>query len=252
MIRVERVTADGSACTVITLNRPKRRNALTPSMIAELVAALHTAAEAGGGVLLRGEGPVFCAGFDLRLCLDSTDGSAIRLLLSGLSDACRAMRAHPGPVVVAAQGAAIAGGCALVAAADWAIGEAGGRYGYPVTRLGISPAVNAPFLEAAVDGGRARDLSLLPDLVSGEHAARIGLLHTLCAEGADVTQAASEEAARLGGKPAEAFAVTKAWLTELEGADRDTRTDRALEVSLSLTGGQEERTMLAAALNGDR
>ena len=69
-----------------------------------------------GAVVLEGEGAAFCAGFDLSLCKENSD--AMKELLTGLSGVIRAMRGCPAPVVVAAHGAAIAGGCAMLAGAD--------------------------------------------------------------------------------------------------------------------------------------
>src|SRR5690606_31084299 len=88
-------------------------------------------------LLLRGEGPVFCAGFDLDACRH--DPLAMRALLTGLSATILALRTCPCPVVIAAQGAAIAGGCALLGGADFVVTDAQARFGYPVTLLGISP-----------------------------------------------------------------------------------------------------------------
>ena len=72
MIRVER----RGAIAALILARPERRNALTPEMLSELAAAITRLGESAGCVLLCGEGPVFCSGFDLSACRDSPDGAA--------------------------------------------------------------------------------------------------------------------------------------------------------------------------------
>ncbi|MEM1071309.1 MAG: enoyl-CoA hydratase/isomerase family protein [Planctomycetota bacterium] len=244
MIASEQVERNGAAVRMITLARPEQRNALTPGMLASLVGELNKAEAHGEAVLLRGQGRCFCAGFDLELCRTTPDGSTLRLLLTGLSDACRAMRRHPRPVVVVAHGAAIAGGCALLGGADLVIATAGCKLGYPVVRLGISPAVTVPLLRLYLGDGGARHRTLLPDLFDGVEGARRSLVHELHANDSEAQNAGLEHALGLAAKPPGAFEATKRWLGVLEGSDRDSAFDEALAVSLGLTGGSEEATLL--------
>src|SRR5262252_9290302 len=118
--------------SIIRLNRPDKRNAMTPKMLARLCEAIDTAS-AAKAIVLSGVGDVFCAGFDLTLCRD--DDAVLGDLLTGLSRAVRAIRSTPCPVVTSAHGAAIAGGCALVAAADVVVTNVEAKLGYPVVRL---------------------------------------------------------------------------------------------------------------------
>lgn len=242
MIRSARDPSAG--VSTITLDRPERRNALTPDMLTALIDAAERAAQLGDAVLIRGEGPVFCAGFDLVMCQDSPNGATLRLLLTGLSEACRALRALERPVVIAAHGAAIAGGCALLGGADVVVADREATLGYPVVRLGVSPAVSVPFLRLSVGDGRARELTLRPDTVSGARAFELGLVHVLVESPALVGPEAARIAAELAAKPAHAIAQTKRWLNRIESLGRG--PDIALEASLALTGGPEERERLAA------
>jgi methylglutaconyl-CoA hydratase len=264
---VIRVEMAGSV-RVVTLDRPEKRNALTPAMLDELVDVLQCpapgspalragsgfalselsdaeesarGADLPGAILLRGEGPVFCAGFDLDLCRD--DGPAqgvMRAFLEGLSRAIRAMRGASCPVVVAAHGAAIAGGCALLGGADIVVADRGAKLGYPVVRLGISPAVSAPFLIEGVGPGPARRRLLDPELFDGAEGARLGLVHELVDDREGVGGRALEIAHELAGKPAKAMKATKRWVFEVaDGAKMDGRASRALEASVSLIAGEE-------------
>lgn len=238
MIKVHR---DGPVAA-ITLARPDKRNALTPEMLASLSTAVQQVAATDARViLLAGEGAAFCAGFDLTLCKDRPDGAVLRALLTGLSEAIQALRDQPRPVVLAAHGAAIAGGAALLGAADFVLTHDDAKIGYPVVRLGVSPAVSVPFLRLRVGDGPARELLLNSRLISGKNAAARGLA-TLCLPTADeVLPAAATLAAELAEKPADAMAATRRWLAELEGP---TRGWDALRASLALTGGDEERRLL--------
>jgi enoyl-CoA hydratase/carnithine racemase len=223
----------------LILSRPERRNALTPAMLDDLAAHLGNAPDAQA-VLLLGEGKAFCAGFDLDLCVGEHGDDNLRALLEGLSRCIVAMRNLPCPVVLGVQGAAIAGGCALLGGGDIVIAHRDTKLGYPVTRLGISPAVSAPFLRAIPDG-QGRKLMLDPGLIDGRRAHEIGLVHELSDEPA---ASAMQLAQGLASKPPHALAATKRWLNELSPTD----AQHGLDTSLSLVGNEESHELLAAAL----
>lgn len=236
----------------IVIDRADKRNALTPDMISRIteLARELDADQSCGAVLLRGEGDVFCAGFDLSLCKENSD--ALAAMLRGLSEACRVLRGLSKPVVIAARGAAIAGGCALVCSADFVVTDQGAKLGYPVVRLGISPAVNAPVVTRRIGVGHARERLLDWGLVSGEEALRIGLADLCVDLPEDVIPRAQIEAARLAEKPRGAMAATKRWLNEVDGSDTAAEFERGLAVSLALVGSAEERERLAGLWRSER
>lgn len=231
---------------LVMLGRPEKRNAMTPEMLASLVSAVgQVSVTKARAIVLGGEGAAFCAGFDLSLCKDHPEGAVMRSLLTGLSGAIDALRDQPLPVVIAAHGAAIAGGCALLGAGDVVFTNDGAKLGYPVVRLGVSPAVSAPFLRLRVGDGCARERLLDTWLIGGREAERCGLVTTSFATVEEVLPAAMEAARLLASKPAPSMAATRRWLTEIEGVGGSAW--RGLSVSLSLTGGEEERALLPAA-----
>ena len=190
MIHVERLTFGHARVAPMLLDRREKRNALTPDMLENIRKCadhLHTEHDRPRAVVLAGEGEAFCAGFDLSLCKD--DPLAMAALLTKLSAAIRTLRRLPMPVVVAAHTAAIAGGCALLAGADFVVTNREAKLGYPVVRLGISPAVNAPMLRLCIGDGRTHERLLDPTLISGEEALRIGLAHECVDEPAQVRRA---------------------------------------------------------------
>lgn len=240
LIRTER---DGGVALLV-FDRPDKRNALTPDMLAAFTAAAREAARDAGALVLAGNGRAFCAGFDLALCHAAPDGSVMRELLAGLSGAIRALRELPVPVVAAAHGAAIAGGCALLGGADIVVTDRAAKLGYPVLPLGVSPAVSAPFLRLGIGDGPTRARLLDPGLISGERALRLGLAHECVDDSDQVRPRAIELARSLAAKPAPALRATKRWLNELDATAAAT-ADAALQASLSLTGSSEEREALA-------
>ncbi len=227
----------------IALGRPEKKNALTPAMLTNLNGAIAAIDPAAKVLLLCGDGDAFCSGFDLSLCRDNSD--ALRDLLTGLSAAIAALRDLPIPVIIAVHGAAIAGGCALLGGADIVITHADCKLGYPVVKLGISPAVSMPFLMPAVGPSAARARALDPALISGAEAHRIGLAHECLPAASEVLPRASAIAADLAAKPAIGLIATKAWLNELDATADPARASRGLSTSLSLVGSPEERDRLA-------
>ncbi|HYE63165.1 MAG TPA: enoyl-CoA hydratase/isomerase family protein [Phycisphaerales bacterium] len=227
---------------VIRLDRPEKRNAQTPKMLASLVGAIERANSAKA-IVLSGVGEVFCAGFDLTLCRD--DNTVLEQLLTGLSRAVKAVRTAPCPVVVSAHGGAIAGGCALAAAGDLVITNADAKLGYPVLRLGISPAVNAPVVRASIGDGPARTRLLEPRLIDGLQAHRIGLAHECVPLLSNCEPRAIALAQELAAKPRHALGYTKRWLNELDRTSDDAVLERSLRVSTALVGTEEQRQRLA-------
>ena len=120
-------------------------------------------------------------------------------------------------MVAGVQGAAIAGGCALLGGADVVIADRSAKFGYPVTLLGISPAVTAPFLRERVGDGASRALLLNPELVTGDQALAIGLVDLLVDGPGEVAPAAMRMARELASKPPGAMRATGAWVARVSG-----------------------------------
>lgn len=247
MIRYEAEERDGVEIGFVVLARAEKRNALTPDMLDHLADAAEEGARSARTIAVVGEGRAFCAGFDLALCAEHPDGSMMRDLLAGLSRTIRSLRRLEVPVVMGVHGAAVAGGAALLGGADVVVAERGCSLGYPVVRLGVSPAVSVPFLSQAVGQGAGRAMTLDPSLINAERAFELGLVHELVESPPAVFERTRELAFLLAIKPSEAVSATKAWLNELDGSADDAAAEWALEASLSLTGSDDERERIRRA-----
>ncbi len=175
-LRIER---DGPVLRV-TLARPERRNAFDAELIRELTEAFADVGDARA-VVLRGEGPSFCAGADV-----DWQRSAIDLSYEeNVEDALRLYRmmetidSAPAPVVAAVQGYALGGGSGLVCCTDIAIAAPEATFGFSEVKLGIVPAVISPFVFARIGTAAARRLFLTGERFGAEAALRIGLVHEL-------------------------------------------------------------------------
>jgi methylglutaconyl-CoA hydratase len=225
----------------VTLQDAKKRNALGVEMFDAIDGALQSLDGQTRCVLLAGEGPVFCAGFDMRACVDNIE--VLEIYILRLSKLIRTLRRVSVPVVVAAHGAAIAGGCAVLTGCDFVVGSKEAKYGYPVHQIGISPAVTIPTLFQKVGEGRARSLSLSGEIIYGSDAYAIGLLSHLEETDTQAIATASALAMELSKKPPIALQATKRWLNELDGSLDDERFDLPAIQSSSSLGEETERML---------
>ena len=162
-LRVDRTGPNGGVARV-TLARPEVHNAFDASVIAELAATFAALAReepaALRAVVLAGDGPSFCAGADIawmraamQLDVEGNEQDAMAMAeMFETIDTC------PVPVIARVQGAALGGGMGLCAVADLVIAESGTRFGFTETRLGVLPAVIAPFVIAKIGESNARAL----------------------------------------------------------------------------------------------
>jgi enoyl-CoA hydratase/carnithine racemase len=123
----------------ITLNRPAKRNALDEAGWRALSDALERAAEEVRVAAVRGTGPAFCAGDDIRALVDLETGADGEALGSLLAESLFGLERLSIPVVAAVDGPAFGGGCELVAACDLALATPEATFALPETQVGAYP-----------------------------------------------------------------------------------------------------------------
>src|SRR5215469_9764202 len=178
LVRVE----DEGGVRTITLNRPEKRNALTPELQEELTAALQGAEDAGARVvMLAGEGEAFCAGLDLGVLREMAGLSAEqhRIEAARVAKMFRAVWECDLPTIAVVQGAAIAGGTGLATMCDFTIAAPEAKFGYTEVRIGFVPAIVSTFLLRQVGEKQARDLLLTGRIFGAEEALRLGLINEI-------------------------------------------------------------------------
>jgi enoyl-CoA hydratase len=180
-------------------------NALDVELLGAVRAAMAEVAEAPA-VVLTGSGTVFSAGVDLRRVV--AGGAAyVDGFLPALSAAFRAVFDHPGPVVAAVNGHAIAGGCVLAAACDLRL-MCGGTIGLTELLVGVPfPTTALEIMRHAV-APAATALALTGRTVSAAEAHRVGLVDAVTEPGALMAEAVARAAA-LAEIPRPAYALTK-------------------------------------------
>lgn len=160
----------------ITLASPQNRNALCDALVSELGAHL-AAAEADPAVraiVLTGEGPVFCAGADLKR---GGGGAVAPGGANPFVAILKRMWDGPKPVIVAANGHAFGGGVGLVAAADVALAVEGAAFAFSEVRIGVVPAMISVVVLPKLGVHQAMRLFLTGARFDARQALGYGLLH---------------------------------------------------------------------------
>lgn len=228
----------------LTINRPDKRNALSLDLLTALherVAELHADPAAHTVCVLAGHGSAFCAGMDLKAVL-SDPGAPLRLL-SAIAELTISLRTLPMVVLAKAHGAAIGGGCGLVAVADIAITHADAKLGYPEVDLGVCPAVVAPWLVQRAGAGRARRVLLSGGVLSGQQAYELGIVDE-AVERSSLDERAEQIAANLAKAGVQAIRATKALLNELEAEQVYAAVRKGAAVSAEVIAGAEAQERL--------
>ena len=173
------LTASSNSVRTITLNRPDKRNALSPELIEELAVALGEAETCECGVvILTGAGSAFCAGLDLEQLetMSARPPEENRHDSENMARVLRTLYDFPKPVIAAVNGPAIAGGMGLATIADFTLAIPEAKFGYTEVRVGFVPAIVASFLIRQVGEKRARDLLLTGRLIKAHEALQMGLV----------------------------------------------------------------------------
>jgi methylglutaconyl-CoA hydratase len=228
-----KVSRDERGVLMIALNRPEVRNAFNDRMIPDLAAAFAKEAMEPEvrAVVLRGEGPVFCAGGDLNWMKKAIhfdysenlrDTRALAQMFSQLNE-------FPKPVIGRIHGAAIGGGVGLVSVCDIAIATAETQFSLSEVRLGIVPACIGPFVVAKIGASHARGLFMSAERFLAPRAREIGLVHEVAADEAALDAAVERTLGNILQCGPSAMAVAKRLVLDLSWPERRAQFPDCLE-----------------------
>lgn len=178
------LVTEAESIRTITLNRPERRNAMTPEMQTELIAALEEASTGSCRVVVfKGAGDAFCSGLDLAALKNMNDKSAAdyRADAERIATLFRTLYEFPKPTIAAVHGPAIAGGTGLATICDFTLATPAAKFGYTEARIGFVPALVSAFLALQIGDKRSRDLLLTARLFDATEAHRLGLVNEILA-----------------------------------------------------------------------
>lgn len=219
---------DGAVRTVL-LNRPEKRNALDGDMMEELKAAFTVPPKPEERVaVIRGAGPVFCAGLDMAWRARHAQGE------SGIEHMLHAIETFPLPVVAIVHGDAIAGGNELALHCDLIVAAKTARFGMSLAQVGLAPSwFLAKKLLEVCGPAMTRQILLLGDPLPATRFHELGLISHL-AEPAEIETVAAKVIQRLAENAPLSLIAMKALINRemafrdgIAHADIDEIVDRA-------------------------
>jgi 2-(1,2-epoxy-1,2-dihydrophenyl)acetyl-CoA isomerase len=206
------VEQDGGVLTV-TMNRPDKLNAFNDTMLRELTEVVESAAQndAVRCLVITGAGRAFGSGQDLTSFAARTEAQTMRVSehLTSYHRLVFAIRNAPKPVIAAIQGVAAGISCNIALACDMRIAADNARFIEAFARIGLVPDGGGGFfLPRLVGMGKAMEMSMLADEVSGPEAERIGLVNK-CVPLAEFEATTKAFAQRLAKGPTSTYALIK-------------------------------------------
>ncbi len=230
--------------TVLTLNRPERRNALTIELLTELTAAINLASAdpAQRILILRGAGPVFCAGLDLKETAETQKAHASAEMVARTLIAISQTRLI---TIATVHGAAVAGGAGLMSACDFVIAAKGTKIGYPEVKRGLVAGLVMTFLRRQLRERDLRELLFASELIGAERAREMGLVNRVVDPNELKDEAEKIAMLVLQGAP-DALLQTKKLIEELWSSSVKDDVDRALKYHMQARESDEAREGIAA------
>ncbi|HEX4665145.1 MAG TPA: enoyl-CoA hydratase/isomerase family protein [Chthoniobacterales bacterium] len=232
--------------TVVTLNRPERRNALTIELLSELSDALEaaTADSAQRILILRGAGKAFCAGLDLQ---ETTVVEKAHRSAEMVAKTLLAISQTRLVTIAQIHGAAVAGGAGLMSACDFVVSAEGTKIGYPETRRGLVAGLVMTFLRRQLRERDIRELLFTGELISAERAREIGLVNRVVRPDELENETQKIVGAVLQNAPV-ALASTKRLIEELWSSSVKEDVERALRHHMEARESVEAREGITAFL----
>ena len=223
--------ADGVG--LLTLNDPGRRNALTSPLVAEIVAAVD-ALEADPGVgalVVTGAAPAFCAGADLSDLGQSRDSreDGLRSIYQGFLAVAHSTL----PTIAAVNGAAVGAGMNMALGCDVRLAGRRAKFDTRFLQLGLHPGGGHTWMLQRIVGPQAAAAALLfGEVLSGEEAERVGLVHR-CVDDDDLVESALAMARHCAAQPRELArrmktTLSRMWTTSTHSEAVDIELDTQL------------------------
>ncbi len=239
----------------ITLNRPKKRNALNQQSVLELIAVFDAIADNLDirAVVIRGAEGNFCAGGDISGM--SASASNPEELQKAMWEGNRAfgrlssvVNKAPQVVIVLLEGAVLGGGFGMACVSDVAIADHQAKIAMPETGLGIIPAQIATFVVERIGMTQARRLALLGERINGHEALALGMVHYVT-ESPEAMSACLESVLKKVRRCApHANGATKKLMQDLGSVPLEQLLDRAADDFISALNSDEGREGTTAFL----
>jgi enoyl-CoA hydratase/carnithine racemase len=224
----------------VVIDRPEKRNALSPELIVRLREDIAAASADEGlrAVILCGSGTVFSAGVDVQALAALTTPEKARALITSLHLLCAAVRECPVPVIAAIEGACVGGALELAAACDIRVAGESAFFAMPEVKLGLPSVIEAALLPRVMAPGPAAAMLYTGARITAAQAYQWGLVSELVPAGQ-----AGAAARRMAGEIAEcgprAVRTQKQLLRHWETATPDDAIRHSINVFADAFAGRE-------------
>src|SRR5689334_19938103 len=241
VVLIEKITPQ---ITVLTLNRPERRNALTIELLSELNAAIKIASDQPQErvIILRGAGAAFCTGLDLKEAADQTKAHATA---ETVANTLIAISQTHLVTIATVHGAAVAGGAGIMSACDFVVAAERTKIGYPEVRRGLVAGLVMTFLRRQLRERDLREVLLASELFEAERAREIGLVNRVVPLSELDSETQKIVASVLQGAPG-AISNSKRLLEELWSTSVKQDLERALRHHMEARESPEAKEGVAA------
>jgi methylglutaconyl-CoA hydratase len=240
----------------ITLNRPEKRNAFNPQLVAELKQAFQQAADDAQAkvIVLRANGAIFSAGADLSVLQtmqqntreqNFEDSQSVRNLYE-------MMYRLPKVIIAQVQGHAIAGGCGLATVSDFCFAVPEANFGYSEVKIGFIPAIVMVFLLRKIGEGRAKELLLTGKLITAAEAQNFGVINKVV-PAEDLETAVNAFAQQLCTETsADSLRMTKLMIADVQELSLDAALTYAAEQNAASRETADCKKGIASFLNKEK
>ena len=230
--------------SMVVLARPEQRNALSIDLLEQLCTAVESLAGQPDQrvIILRGAGPVFSAGLDLR---EAADDAHVERSAASVGRALELLRQTPLVSIAAVHGGAYAGGAGLMATCDIVIAADDAKFGFPEARRGLLPALVCKTLRSRIREGDLRDLLLTGEIITASRALHVGLVQRVVPSDQLIAEARRVAEQILDGGP-ETIRQTRKLLNQIFEGEPGLSERHLDELHLAARRGDEAREGLAA------
>lgn len=199
-------SVDGGVAT-ITLNRPARKNGITPELVEALISRLAAIPSdpAVRALIVTGAGDAFCSGMDLSVPIPDDESAFLRRV----GEACVMLHTLPIPTIARVPGAAVGFGANFALCCDLVLVGRSAVFGEVFADRGLSVDGGGSWLlPRLVGAAKAKEILFFAQSITGEEAAALGLANR-CVADEDLDGVVSEWATRLVTGPRRAYASMK-------------------------------------------
>lgn len=227
----------------ITLNRPDCRNALDDVLMEQLTSALHNTQFARVCVL-KAKGPDFCSGAHLDW-MKSIQDDPEKADSKHLETLLRTFDTLPLTTVTVVQGSAFGGALGLIAASDIVLAEQNAQFCLSEVKLGLIPALIAPYVARAIGIRRLRHLALTATKFHAQQALQYGLVHEVCTT-EELLERESKWCEQLGKHGPQALLATKELCQQLDTMNTDDNHQYCLDTITRIRASSEAQEGIRA------